>query len=252
MQSILVVLFLLISGQQVTPPQQSVLHGSVRDEKGAVVWPASVEVTEITDDARPPQNVPSSEEEGLTASAYTDNHGQFRIALPHGYYQVCAGGGQFPRYCQNIHIESGKEATAGFVFTLGPADSEVMDQRLRKLAGTGAIDCGHVLVNSAPQKATTCAMQALRHHKAFYVRYDAAGIDAQLADGIAMDSSRNTYGVIFDSMGLSESSLTKNTYMPDGWHTVVLRCPKPAKLRLMKNGKVSCFRTSIFFWDPGE
>lgn len=250
MQSILVVLFLLISGQQVTPPQQSVLHGSVRDEQRAVVWYPLVQATEVADDAGAPQNVPSSKKKGLTASAYTDNYGEYRMTLEPGLYKVCAVAEAFVRNCQNTHLESGKETVVDFVLTLDPvwkkehgrADSEVMDQRLRALAGAAAIDCGHVQVKASPASATKCAIRAFRHGKPFVVQYDIAAIESGVAGGLASNDNGDVYGVLFDSMGMSDGDLKDGETMPDGSHTDVMPCPRPARIRVNKHGRATCFK----------
>jgi len=247
-----ILLLFTLLGAQTTSVKNPVLEGTVKDLNGAVVWHALVQIT------RPPQEqglVRSPQEPGKSnpsATVETDEHGKFSTDLPPGLYQVCVSGKGFIKTCRDAHAEDGKAVTIDF--SLGfdpaymPADTEVMDQRLRTLAGNGAIDCGEVPVDGDPAKASSCAMKASRQHKAFYVRYDARGIDAQLVDGLASNAKNDTYAVIFGSLGVS-SDEAQDATRPDGDHTIVMECPKPTKIRKAKNGKLTCFhQRGKFFW----
>ena len=150
------------------------------------------------------------------------------------------------------HADETGDVTADFSLDLDPvllkalqpAESEVMDQRLAILAGKDAINCGSSPVKGNPEGVNRCARDAFRRHKAFYVRYWFQGIDAEISDGLAFDGSGAGYGVVFDSMGFSDEGLKKGASMPDGSHTVVLRCPSPVKLRKTRTGTLSCFKKS--------
>jgi len=176
----------------------------------------------------------------------TDAHGKFSTDLPPGLYQVCVSGKGFIKTCRDAQAEDGKAVTLDF--SLGfdpaymPADTEVMDQRLQRLAGPTAIACGHVKVNTSSKNATTCVQQAFGKGKPFYVRYDVVGIDAEVAGGLASNGARSVYAVTFDSMGMSTEGLTDEETMPDGSHTVVTPCPNPVKIRKNSQGRATCFK----------
>jgi hypothetical protein len=239
-------------------PENVVIHGTVRDPYGGVIWRARVQSKDL--EGTEPSQTP--ERQGLAQSLETDQYGQFALKLPPGSYRVCVTGGEaFTPNCRDVDAKMGGDLTVDFCFCFyavykqnhEPVASEVMDQRLRALAGKDATDCGHVEVNARTEEASACAMRTFKAHKAFFVRYDMEGIDAALADGIATDSAGNGYGIIFDSMGLNSSGLPKGATMPDGSHTVVLACPRPLKLRKAVRGKVTCFGESQhFFWDEAE
>ena len=187
---------------------------------------------------------------GRQRSVVTNVSGQFSVKLPSGSYQVCVTSEGFKFECQNIKVEKGQDITADFSSTLDPvweiehgrADSEVMDQRLRALAGTAAIDCGHVQVKASPASATKCAIRAFHHGKPFVVRYDIAAIESGVAGGLASNGDGDVYGILFDSMGMSDGDLKDGESMPDGSHTFIMPCPRPTKIRVTKHGKATCFK----------
>ncbi|HET6842223.1 MAG TPA: carboxypeptidase-like regulatory domain-containing protein [Candidatus Angelobacter sp.] len=249
MQSILVVLFLLISLQDTsrTLEDEAAIHGTVKDPNGAVISSASVRINRIAENGDSSGAAPQS---GRQRSAATDVSGQFSVKLPAGSYQVCVTYEGFTVECQTIKVEKGQDVAADFSLTLDPvwekehgrADSEVMDQRLRALAGAAAIDCGHVQVKASPASATKCAVRAFRQGKPFVVRYDIAGIDSELAGGFASNGDGDVYGVLFDSMGMSGGDLKDGETMPDGSHTFIMPCPRPARIRVNKYGRATCFK----------
>lgn len=230
-----------------------VLQGTVRDLNGAVIWHALIQITRAPEEQSPARSPQGTTRSNPLATVETDQHGQFSIDLPPALYRVCAGGKGFMKTCQDVHVEGGKDLThdfsLGFDPAYMPADAKVMDQRLRAIAGSGAIDCGNVPVDGNPARATSCAMKAYRRHKAFYVRYEARGVDAQLIDGLASNSKSDAYAVIFDSLGVSGSDQAQDATRPDGDYTIVMQCPKPTKIREAKNGKLTCFHEERkFFW----
>lgn len=248
MKTILMLCMLL--GTQSTSVKNSILQGTVKDSNGAVIWHALVQITKTPQEqglGRSPQEPDKSNR------VETDQYGKFTSDLPPGSYQVCVSGKGFMKTCRDAQVEVGKDLTLelslGFDPAYMPADTEVMAQRLRTLAGNGAIDCGEVPVDGDPAKASSCAMKASRQRQAFYVRYRARGIDAQLVDGLASNSKNDTYAVIFDSLGVSANDQALNVTRPDGDHTIVMECPKPTKIRKAKNGKLTCLHEGKkFFW----
>jgi len=90
-------------------------------------------------------------------------------------------------------------------------------------------------------KATACALLAFKHRQAFYVRYDESGFDSEVAEAIAADFSGNVYSVSFDSMGINPAWMPPGATMPDGYHTKVVPCSQPVRLRKTQEGKLTCF-----------
>jgi hypothetical protein len=236
----------MVLSQEATPrknmvlPQQSAVHGTVRDTSGAVIWHASIQIDQIS---------PVSAGQ-KTTSGDTDSTGRFSVKAAAGHYRVCASRTGFTTACKNVEIEGGKQTTTDFSLSLDPAyasehkpaDSEVMDQRLVKLSGDNAVDCGHVPVNGNAARATACVQRAFRSNKPFHVRYDLEGIDSGLAGGLTGDGTGNIYAVTFDSLGMTTEGLQKEETMPDGSHTVVTPCPKPTKITINKYSRPTCFK----------
>lgn len=226
-----------------------IVRGTVADTVGAVIGHASLRITAIPD-TKHPQAIEEAMKARAIVTAETDQNGRFSVELQPGNYQICVVREAFSTACQEIETESRREINLDFSLTLDPAHeqahapaaSEVMDQRLRKLAGSSAISCGHVKVNTSSKNATTCVQRAFGEGKAFYVRYDVVGIDAELAGGLASNGARRVYAVTFDSMGMSTEGLTDEETMPDGSHTVVTPCPKPVKIRKDSQGRATCFK----------
>lgn len=125
----------------------------------------------------------------------------------------------------------------------GMADATLMDQRLSKLCGPHAVNCGHVQVTQNPRVATRCATRAFKRHKPFYVRYDIQGIDSAVAGGIASNGSGGLYAVTFDGMGMS-GDLKQGETMPDGRYILVATCPTPNHIAVNRYGRATCFATS--------
>lgn len=233
----------LLSSQHGRHTRQQ-LQGIVKDQHGAVIWHASMRMV-------PAQNRESSHKEIVTS---TDQYGQFSAELQPGEYRICATASGFTETCQAIRVSEDHDTKVEFSLSVDknqlPAEIKVMEQRLHRLSGDDAIDCGAVPVGGNPADATACVIKALRQHRPFYVRYAVQGIDAELSDGIASDGKGEMYGVIFDSLGVTSSNLPSNVTMPDGDHTIVLPCPKPSRIRKAGNGKATCFRKhQEFFWD---
>jgi len=254
----LLILMLQSAGQQPAPiPPVSAtagnslfLHGTVKDPYGAVTY-AQIQISEVEQDGSP-DKVDHLEVKARPIVLDTNPYGQYSIRLPAGRYEICVTGREFIKSCRMTHADETGDVTADFSLdsdpvllkALQPAESEVMDQRLAILAGKDAINCGSSPVKGNPEGVNRCARDAFRRHKAFYVRYGFQGIDSEISDGLAFDGSGAGYGVIFDSMGFSDEGLEKDASMPDGSHTVILRCPSPVRLRKTRTGTLSCFKKS--------
>ena len=228
--------------------EKALLRGMVIDPTGAVVPNySSVEVR-----AAATQNAPAATSAAPPLLAVqTDREGQFTLELPVGLYQICVT--RFPKSCRTVVIEAGSKPAEHLVLKINPADdhasSELLNHRIRAIAGPGAVDCGHVRLKESPARATACALRAVKRHQAFHVRYDQQGIDSEVAEAMAGDSSGKIYYVGFDSMGTDTSRLQPGETMPDGFHTVVIPCPEPVRLRRTPEGKLTCFSDSRWLRD---
>jgi hypothetical protein len=213
------------------------IRGVVIDHTGAVVANFTVEIRKGKDSAAKNGVAP------YIVAEQTDKDGQFSFNLAAGSYEVCAK--RFPASCQTVRVNEGESKLERLVLKINPADdpasSELLDRRLQSIAGPGAHNCGHVRVNENPTNATACALVAFKHRRPFYVRYDESGIDSEVADGIAGDSTGKVYSVGFDSMAINPGWMPAGTGMPDGLHTKVIPCSKPVRVRKSRHGKLICF-----------
>jgi len=117
----------------------------------------------------------------------------------------------------------------------------VLSNRLKRLAGVGAIYCGSVGLKQEPDTQSDCALRTHADGKPFYVIYSSQGIDSLEAIGFAADAIGNVYALEYDSAGLSPEGLPKNLKLSDGNHITIERCSKPVNLRKAHSGRVTCF-----------
>ena len=108
----------------------------------------------------------------------------------------------------------------------------VIMHRVRILAGSGAINCGHIKPQSDPKPASECVLTSFGNHKPFYVLYDTQefAIDSHFIDGLAGDKSGNVYDVEFSSRGWASEGLPAGAQLFDGKHIFVEACKKPVAL----------------------
>jgi hypothetical protein len=232
---------------------KSVMHGKVVDPVQAVIADARIEITADSGGSKSP----APDRQGFKTATFTDSYGNFSTELPPDTYNVCVSHIGFYTSCRKIKLEERMEAILDFSLQPGQeadrAGDEVMDQRLQILAGANAKDCGRVKERANPRSATACALRAFRHSESFRVRYDLWGIDSSVAAGFVADSHGKLYGVLFDSMPMPSSNLPADATMADGSHTMILPCPKPARITVTRSGKATCFRKSQeWFWILGE
>jgi hypothetical protein len=213
------------------------ISGVVIDNTGAVVPNFSVEVWKIDNSVRAGGTAPAID------TVQTGGDGRFSFELLLGSYEICAK--RFPASCRTVRVDKTPNKLEPLVLKINPADdqasSEVLDSRIRTIAGPHADDCGHVRAKESSNKATACALLAFKHHKAFYVRYDESGFDSEVAEAVAGDSRGNVYSVSFDSMGINPAWMPPGVTMPDGYHTKVVPCSQPVRLRKTQEGKLTCF-----------
>lgn len=135
---------------------------------------------------------------------------------------------------------------------------ELMNARLRKVAGTAAIDCGTVfypqetpvagrkVIDSGtvsypqkkaaaePRKEFQCALQAFSERKPFYVQFVPSqnGIDSTSSEGFA----GNKKGSVYQLHYTQEHSSTGNN--PPREYVTSKKCSAP--LRITPGGMLSC------------
>jgi len=216
-----------------------VLRGMVVDHTGAVVPNIAVEVFSRTSGSSSLQR----KNQPATITLHTDHEGQFSAILPPGSYELCVP--RFSGSCRTIEL-SALVTPEYLALRISPAD-EVWDptlpeSRFQKTAGPSARNCGRVLLDKDPARATACAMRAFKHREPFYVIYDEHCIDCLSARGMAWNSKGEPYYVSFDSMGLSADPALPSSSMPDGSHTQVIRCSQPVRVYINETGELDCFK----------
>ncbi len=218
---------------------KTVIRGEVVDNAGAVVPALTVEIR--TDNPMAG---------GSTLTVRTNHEGEFAASVMTGSYDVCVA--RFPKSCRTVLVNDAlkpEHLRLQIHPSDDPATSELLDRRIRTIAGYGAQDCGHVRATESAAHATKCALHAFKHHEKFYVRYD-LDVDAELVDGIASDSSGNVYAVEFHSMSINWERMPPAATLPDGLHTKVIPCSEPVRLRVdRKRGELVCFADGHWLGD---
>jgi hypothetical protein len=82
-----------------------------------------------------------------------------------------------------------------------PTAEQVETKHLRRIAGWFSLDCGHVRHHENADRAISCADDALRRGRPFYVSFDYIGIDSHGTTGLAADSKHELYEVVTDELG---------------------------------------------------
>jgi hypothetical protein len=206
------------------------IEGSVRDRTEAVIPDTNITVES------------SSTTEPLTAK--TNGYGTFSVELAEGLYRVCAKREGFVEKCLRASVNSGTNTKISFVLSVVPqqpeASSKLLDDALRKEAGSAAKNCGHVRINDKSEKASQCVIQQFRNHRPFLVRYDLWGVDSEVALGLAGSPDR-VRAFLFDSFGTSREGAPKNAMFLSDNHVVAVPCPAPVELHVSGNGRITCF-----------
>lgn len=163
----------------------------------------------------------------------TDDAGKFRTYLPAGRYKLCALL-VLPSYCVDLNLDSGQPVVDTILNMPGltstpPASLDVLRERLIKLAGETAVDCGLVEKNVDPTWANSCVAYCVKRKKPFYVQFRQTSTDSVAADALAGDSAGHVYKVAFDSIGIHGAG--REGKDEDGGHTLI----QPCQL-LMKSG----------------
>lgn len=237
------------SSKVVHAEMKHLLRGMVADHTGAAIPNFKVGVW-----ARSREGSVRTPEMGTPVlTVQTDRDGQFSIELQPGSYEICVV--RFPKSCRELLVEETSKSLEYLNFRINPVDdpasSGLLDKRIREISGPIATDCGHVRREDSPKSATKCALRAYKSHKAFYVRYDDKGIgDSEGARAIAGDATGKVYSLEFDSMGMDTTYLPPGTTMPDGFHTKVIACSMPIRLRVTRaGGELICFADGRWLGD---
>jgi hypothetical protein len=114
------------------------------------------------------------------------------------------------------------------------APTDLLEARIRQLAGPSAVDCGRVAPRLDPKQATDCALAANKAEKPFRVRYDMQGIDSFVAVAFVRLPDGTVQGLSYDSDPAGGGGRA---------HEVVStsRCPVPVHLYATPNGHLTCF-----------
>jgi hypothetical protein len=114
---------------------------------------------------------------------------------------------------------------------------DVLESRLRTLAGKDAINCGRVAPGVDVKPAGDCALQANNSKRPFYVGYELPGGEMGLVTfAFAGDAGGKMYRLEYSPKGwpgqMSGGELT------DGNQIFTATCPAP--LRVAQSGRVTC------------
>jgi len=219
-----------------------VLRGMVVDHSGASVAHIAVQLRPASSRSDSSMSEDAHDTNTGTIALQTDNEGQFASALPAGSYTVCVV--RFPKSCQQVHTESEQDPEY-LRLQIDPADDrvspELLDNRLRTIAGPGALDCGRLPLRSKSKGPATCARDAVKTRKPFFVRFDDFGVDSVVASAMAGDARGNVFFIDFDSMGIDSDWHPSGATMPDGFHTKVIPCSQPVRVRVTRSQELTCF-----------
>lgn len=98
-------------------------------------------------------------------------------------------------------------ALAALVFACGcSTDGARMRQRLRSLAGPGAIDCGSSLLPNFIPKNNACAIGATVEHAPFYIRWEIHDSASRSMRGVAMTPTGQIF-VVTETLGTPAGEL---------------------------------------------
>jgi hypothetical protein len=93
------------------------------------------------------------------------------------------------------------------LFTLGCSNGATrMHQKLRALAGPGAIDCGNSLLPTLVPKNNACAIGATVEHAPFYIRWEINDSAGRTTRGIAMNSVSQMF-IVTEKLGTPDGEL---------------------------------------------
>ena len=130
---------------------------------------------------------------------------------------------------------------------VAPEQYPLLLNRLKQLAGDGAINCGIVGIWDKPEATSNCALEARQDNKPFFVRYSVQGIDTEQVLGYAGDAAGNVSSVWYYGRGYgnggppSDPVQSRNLKVTDDGRISIESCSKPVNFRRANNGRVTCF-----------
>jgi len=74
-----------------------------------------------------------------------------------------------------------------------------LDALLRRRAGAGAVDCGHVAIGASTTATDQCIADQSAAGTPFFARYDVQGIDSRVALGVVREPQGQTSVLLWDS-----------------------------------------------------
>jgi hypothetical protein len=81
-----------------------------------------------------------------------------------------------------------------------PTVEQVEHKKLRQIAGWFSVDCGHVRHREDADPAISCALEALKSGRRFYVAFDYVGLDSHGTTGLALNGVGVLYQVVTDQI----------------------------------------------------
>ena len=127
-----------------------------------------------------------------------------------------------------------------------PTPEQVETQNLRRIAGWFSLNCGHVRRHENADGAISCATEALKTGKTFYVSFDfvwesrAFGLQRDPASGV-IGLARNSSGALYEvaTMDMRRFSIPSEPYRT----VTVIRCEKTAQEQLSQAADryLTCF-----------
>ncbi len=111
---------------------------------------------------------------------------------------------------------------------------DLLEKRSRHLVGSNSVDCGQVRIGGDPASSTNCALAANAAGKAFRVRYEIRGIDAEIAIAVVREPNGK----------VSMLELLRGPMVPGWWgqDLTVKTCPSPLHLWVNPSGRINCFQ----------
>jgi hypothetical protein len=135
----------------------------------------------------------------------------------------------------------------GFLyFTLAAAQFDsgdrLIDERLASLSSPSgqAIDCGTTGMYKPDEKVSRCAEVAFNDHRPFRALYSDSPGPFHRAYGLAGDGQDHVYEVLYDSRGLLNLGLRKNSQVFSGNQIRVTTCIRPIRLGRTETGMLAC------------
>jgi hypothetical protein len=128
-----------------------------------------------------------------------------------------------------------------------PDQFPLLMNRLKQLAGEGALNCGLVGILEKPDAASNCALKARESGKPFFVRYNVLGIDTEQVLGFAGTASGNISSVWYFGAGYSagehpsEDERARRVKFTDNGLISIEECAEPINFRKANDGRVTCF-----------